>query len=192
MNSDTLKDLLLDKLQKHDYDGLKGSHLAVYVPLQEKILNIIVQTIIASSDKMQDFESIYFSELNENEFLVYIGHKKLNKTVRCRILEIDHNHQSEAVLIIEFLEGIHFYEKIALESAKTLKRGWKWFKEQWKEKAESPEKEKPAVEISSSKLKINLFQILKQQGLDYLNPLILWKSITTHENKLIIDFSIKI
>jgi hypothetical protein len=192
MNPETLKNTLLTKLQKHDYNGLKGTSLFFHIPLQEKLFNIIIQSILSTSDKLQDFDSIYFSEMKENEFVLYLDHKKINKTLRCKILEIDNNHQSEPLLIIVFLEGIRFHEKVVLETVKTLKKGWNWFKTQWQDDSGILEKAKPVVEITSSSLKVNLSQILKQQDLDYLNPLISWKKISTHENKLIIDISFKI
>ncbi len=192
MNSESLKDFILNELQKHDHDGLKGTKLSVHIPIQEKLLNIIAQTIVSTSEAMKDFDSLYFSEMGENEFLLYIDHKKFKKNIRCEIQGIEYNYYSDPILKIKFLEGIHFYEKVALKSATTFKKGWKWLKTKWQDENGSQEKAKPAVDISSSKLKINLSQLLKQQDLDYLTSLISWEDVSTHENTLVIDFSIKV
>jgi hypothetical protein len=191
MNSLLLKDVVLQKLKKHDNEGIKGSRLSVHLPVEQNLLNFILRTLISTSDKLNDFESIVFSELDNDEFVVDVNHKKLEKTIRCKLHEIFYTENSDAILIIEFLEGIRFYETIALKSVLAVKKGWNWFKSILQNNSDELETSKQAIEFSSSQLTINLSELIRQQNLDYLNPLIKWGEFSTRANKLIIDITIK-
>lgn len=192
MNPGSLKNILHEKLLKKDYSGIKGSTVSFHIPIQESLLNAILASLISNSEGMKDFNEIHFSDLNEEEFVVMADHKKLKKTIRCQLHNISYNQYSEPLLIIEFMEGIRFYEKIALKSASSFRKGIKWFKSQFQDEEEEIKKSKSAFDISSSHLTINFAELLRQQDLDYLNPFIIWKEFSARDNKLIIDFSIKI
>ncbi len=187
----SLQNMLLEKLQEQNYNGVKGARLSVYLPVQEGLLNSILNELITNSDGMKDFQSLTFSDLNDNEFIVAINHKKINKTIRCLVHPVSNNKYSEPVLTVEFLEGIRFYEKIALKSAITFQKSWKWFKSKFSDGKEGHKSAGSAIDISSSSITINFADLLRQQGLEYLNPLITWEEFSTRENKLIIDLSIK-
>lgn len=192
MDFESLKGLFLEKLQKRDFKGFKGGNLSLYIPIQEGLLNSLIEYLISTSKRMQDFEYLAFNELDNNRFLVVIKHRKLNKTVRCEIQDIEYNSKSEPILNIDFLEGLKFYEKIALDSAMVIHKGWKKFKSLFKDEPDTTKKQNLPIDISSSGLSLNLAKVLSHLELDYLNPLIAWKQISTNENKLIIDLSIKI
>lgn len=191
MNAQSLNERMFNMLQEQNFEALKGSRLSVHLPIQEELLNFTLAELIATSEGMKDFEEIVFSDLNDDEFVVSIKHKKLDKTIRCLIHHITYNKLSEPLLNIEFLEGIRFYEKIALKSATTFKKGWSWFKSQFTDSSEENKPSPPAVDISSSSVTINFANLLRQQGLGYLVPLVNWEKISTQENKLIIDLSLK-
>lgn len=190
MNPGNLKNTLLQKLQRKDHSGIKGGKVSFHIPIQESLLNVILAASISSSEGLKDFRSIHFSDLNDEEFVVRVDHRKINKTIRCQLHNISYNKDAEPLLRIEFVEGIRFYEKIALLSATTFQKGMKWFKSQFQDEEEENKKSKSAVDISTSLLTINLAQLLRQQDLDYLNPLITWKEVSARENTLIIDFNI--
>lgn len=187
----SIKKLLLDKLQEQNYTGVQDSRLAFHLPIQEGLLNAIFNEVVTTSDGMKDFQSIVFSDLNEDEFLVTIDHKKLKKTIRCLLHPVSYNKHSDPVLIIELLDGIRFYEKIALKSATTFQKSWKWFKSKFRDDKEGHKISGSAIDISSSSITVKIADLLRQQGLEYLNPLITWEEFSTRENKLIIDLSIK-
>jgi hypothetical protein len=192
MHSETLNGFLSEKLQKQDFNGIKGTNLAFHIPVEEELLNSIIQTIISTSEKMEDIHTLHFSEMDENKFLIYIDHKRLNKTIRCEIQELDYNSRSEPILQIKFLEGFQLFEKFALTSVISIKKGLNWFKSKWHDETSPREQAETAFKISSSKLTLNISQLLKQQNLDYLIPLITWNDISTNEDKLVIDFNIKV
>ncbi len=183
--------MLLNKLNEQDYSGFEGSHLSVHLPIEEGLVNAILDELITNSEGMKDFHAIAFSDLNEDEFIVSINHKKINKTIRCLLHQVSYNKHSEPVLIIEFLEGIRFYEKLALKSATTFQKSWKWIKSKFHDDKEGHKTSGAAIDISSSSVTINFADILRKQDLDYLNPLITWEDFSARENKLIIDLSIK-
>ncbi len=191
MNSVLLKHYLLKKLQENDLTGAKKGKVSVHIPIQEKLLNYVFETLISTSEDMKDFESIVFSELDNNEFLVSVNHRKLTKTIRCAFHNIGYSKYSEPILTIEFLKGFRFFEKIALDSILAFQTSWKWVKTKLHEEKKPPEKEKPVIDVSSSGLTINLAEVLNRQNMGYMNKMIVWEDFTTKENKLIIDFSIK-
>lgn len=192
MNPETLEGFLFEKFQNRDFSSIKGTRLAFHIPLNEQLLNAIIQAMLSKSGLLKDLKSLHISEMDENGFLIAIDHRKLAKKLRCEVGEIYYNHHSEPILEVKYLEGLKVYEKIALTSAISLKKSWNWFTSQWLDGSSGSEKGRTAFEVSSSKLTLNLSQLLIQNNLEYLVPLITWNDISTDENKLVIDFSIKI
>lgn len=191
MNPVPVLNLVFEKLEKYDLNGIRGSFLLFVIPIYENPLNTIIASVISDSEEMSDFKSIHISNLDEEEFIIRVEHQKINKTLRCRLHNITYNNDSEPILIIEFIEGIRFYEKIALLSASTYKKGLKWFKSKFQVDDEDTFKSRSAFDISSSHLTINLAELLRKLKLNFLNKLITWKEISAKGNKLIIEFYIK-
>src|SRR5690554_5236226 len=113
MDLEPLKHNILERLQEGNFDGFKGVNMSFRIPLQKELLNDILETLISTTDAMKDFESVKLKEMVLNEFTVDVNHRKLKKTIRCRIIGINYNQNSEPLLEIEFVEGIRFYEKFA-------------------------------------------------------------------------------
>jgi hypothetical protein len=185
-----LKNFLLAKLQIQNYEGIKGASLIFHIPVQAKLINFIIRTIISTTDAMKDFESVHVSELFNDEMLVKINHKKINRTVRCKIHDLEFNRNSEPRLTIEITGGLHFYEKAALDSVMAVRKSWKWIKSKFSENKKALKEPAKAVRISGSEIIIHLNELLRNQDLGYLTPVIKWDRVSTSENSLIIDFRI--
>ena len=190
MDFELIRNYFQDKLKHRDYSTIEKSSLSVHFPVHEGILNLFVANIIASSQELKDFKSLVFSELNNNRFAVHINHRKINRTLRCEIHDIGFNDYSEVLIIIKFIDGLRMYEKIAINSALAIKKRWNWFKSQMNDSYTAETKKNSAIDFSSKGLIINVTHILKQQGFDYLIPLVEWKDITTKGNRLIFDLNI--
>lgn len=191
MDLEPLKHNILERLQEGNFDGFKGVNMSFRIPLQKELLNDILETLISTTDAMKDFESVKLKEMVLNEFTVDVNHRKLKKTIRCRIIGINYNQNSEPLLEIEFVEGIRFYEKFALDSAMALKKSWNWFRSRRKEEEEIPKDSGSWLTVSSKGLTVNIAGLLDKQNLPYLNKMVVWENLLTAENKLIIVFSIK-
>jgi len=189
MSANILKDYFLEKLENHDLTGMEGARLACHIPVQENFLNFLMNTLIASPDKMNDFKELHFSEMSDDKFLVKIDHKIIDREIRCKIHEIEYTGHSEREVEIEFLKGIKFYEKVLLGLFGKVKYNW-WF---FKNALESGEEDESGAfwKLSGSKIKINLDVLLRQQNLAFLVPMVDWKGIITKNNSIIIDFELK-
>jgi hypothetical protein len=185
-----LKSFFLNKLQNQNFEGIKGVSLTFHIPIQASLLNFIFRTTISSTDAMNDFESVQVSELYNDELLVKVNHKKINRTVRCKLHDLEFYGNSEPALTIEIIGGLRFYEKAALDSVTALKRGWKWIKSTFSEDKKALEEPAKAVKISGSEIIIQLNQLLVNQNLGYLARIIKWDRVSTRDNSLIIGFRI--
>src|SRR5690606_9665691 len=125
----------------------------------------IVESLISSNDAMKDFKKIHFRDIALNQFTVDVNHKKLNKSIRGEISRINYDNNSEPVLSIYFIEGIKFYEKLAIDSTMAFRKGWNWFKTALREEPQAPDKSALWYELSSDSIKINLAGLLRQQKL---------------------------
>ena len=193
MKSDSLQNYFLSKIQNNNHEGLKGTGITFHIPVKSSFLNYAAQTMLTGSDGVKDLHSVELSDFNHDEFLVQIDHKLIKKTVRCKFHEIEFNRYNEPELTIEFLEGIKFYEKAALNTVNKVQKGWKWMKSQFSgNNQKALEARKTPFKITGSKVVVYFSEMLRKQNLGYLNPLIRWDRFSTKNDSLILDFRIKI
>jgi hypothetical protein len=192
MNSDTSNFNFLQKLREQEFKALKGTDIAIKLPVHESLLNSIFLEIISSPDKMKDFSTLAVHDLDHDELTVDIGHTKINRSIRCRIQEIEYNSSGDPLLVIGLLEGLRFYERALLDSFVSFKKGFKWFKSIIKgEDEDTPAKVSP-FKLTGSEIVVNLGEVLRQQDLDFLNHLIEWEGLYTYQDQLIIRFKLKV
>jgi hypothetical protein len=192
MNSELFGFNLLQKLKEQEFNALKDTDIKVKLPMHESLLNSILLEMISSSDKMEDFNTLAVHDLDHDELSVQIDHKKIKRTLRCRIQEIEYTSSGDPKLVIGFLEGLRFYERALLNSFVSFKKRFKWAKSILKGEDEESPASVPAFKISGTEIAVNLGEVLRQQDLDYLNHLIQWDGVYTYQDQLIIRFSLKI
>jgi len=192
MDSDALKNYFLEKLKAPGYDGLNGVDMAIHIPLKINLLNFILRTMISTSEGMKDVHEIVFSEVDNNRFLLKVNHKLIKKKIRAQIEPIETNERGEQELTIEFLDGIKFYEKAAINTFNTFRSGWSRFKRAFKGTGpKALEGPKTFWELTGSHVKINFDALLQKQDMGYLAPALDMRDITTRDNRFIIDLRIK-
>src|SRR5690554_4996837 len=108
MDAVPLHEKLWQKIKDGELEELEGTNISFRIPVQEDLLNFIVESLISSNDAMKDFKKIHFRDIALNQFTVDVNHKKLNKSIRGEISRINYDNNSEPVLSIYFIEGIKF------------------------------------------------------------------------------------
>jgi hypothetical protein len=192
MNSETFNFDLLQKLREQEFKALKGTDIAVKLPVHESLLNSIFLDMISSSDKMKDFSTLAIHNLDHDELTVHIDHTKINRTIRCRIQEIEYNSSGDPLLVIGLLEGLRFYERALLNSFVSLKQGFKWFKSIIKGEDEEAPAKVPPFKLTGSEIVVNLGEVLRQQDLEFLNHILRWEGVYTYQDQLIVRFNLKV
>jgi|GEM_PF-4055736 len=192
MNSDTSNFNFLQKLREQEFNALKGTDIAVKLPVHESLLNSVFLELISSPDSMKDFSSLAVHHLDHDELTVEVDHTKIKRTIRCRIQDIEYSNNGDPLLVIGFLEGLRFYERALLDSVVSFKKGFKWFKSIMKGEDEEVPAKVPPVKVTGSEIVVNLGEVLRQQDLEFLNHLIQWEGIYTYQDQLIIRFNLKI
>jgi len=192
MDSEAIKTYFLEKLKTPGYDGLKGADLSLHIPVKAQMLNFALRTLISTEPGMKDFEEIVFSDLNDNRFWIKVNHKMLDKTIRCKIHEVGINSRQEQEVVVEFLDGVKFYEKVAINTFNTFKKGWSRFKKTFRGTGtKAIEGGRNFWKLSGSHVVINIDALLQKQSIAYLRPAFQVSDITTKENRLIFDIRIK-
>ena len=189
MSAETIKEYFRQKIEQRDFSGISGARLKFHIPVQETFLNFVLDTMISDPEKMNDFEEIHFSDMNDEEFELKIDHKMIDRNLRCKIHDVEYNNHYERTVKIEFLDGIRFYEKALLSIFGKAKSGWTSIKNAL---TSGHDDEGGAFwKISGSKVKVNLDALLRKQDLSFLIPLVELKGITTKNNSIVIDFELK-
>lgn len=192
MDSEVIKNYFLEKLKTPGYDGLQGTDLKLYLPVKVSFINFALRTMISTSDGMKDFKEIAFSEADERRFVIKVNHKRIKKTIRCEFREIEVNRHMEQELTIEFLDGIKFYEKAALNTFNTFRSGWGRFKAAFRGSGpKAIEGEKPFWKVTGSYVRINIDALLRKQDLEFVAPMLRVRDVTTKDNRFVIDLRIK-
>lgn len=192
MDSEVIKNYFLEKLKAPGYDGLKEIDLNLQVPVKMSFVNFALRTMISTSEGMKDFKEIVFSEVDDRRFLVKVNHKMIKKRVRCLFHQIEINRHQEQELTIEFLDGIKFYEKAALNTFNTFRNGWSRFKKAFRGKGpKAIEGTKPFWKITGSYVTINIDALLRKQDLGYIVPALRIRDVSTSDKRFVIDVRIK-
>jgi hypothetical protein len=192
MDSEVIKNYFLEKLKAPDYDGLKGVDVNIHVPVKMSFVNFALRTMISTSEGMKDFREIVFSEVDDRRFLVKVNHKMIKRKVRCYFHPIEVNRHQEQELTIEFLDGIRFYEKAALSTFNTFRKGWSRFKKAFRGTGpKAIEGAKPFWKITGSYVAINIDALLRKQELGFVAPALRIRDISTSDKKIIIDVKLK-
>ncbi|MFW6310165.1 MAG: hypothetical protein ACOC1D_03600 [Prolixibacteraceae bacterium] len=192
MDSEVIKNYFFEKLKAPGYDGLKEIDISLNVPVKMSFVNYALRTMISTSEGMKDFKEIVFSEVDERQFLVKVSHKMIKKRVRCLFHQIEINRHQEQELTIEFLEGIKFYEKAALNTFNTFRSGWSRFKKTFRGTGpKAIEGTKPFWKITGSYVTINIDALLKKQDLGYIVPALRIRDVSTSDKRFVIDLRIK-
>ncbi len=192
MESESIKDFFTTRLKEGEFGDLKGTNLNLHIPVKVTFINFAVRTMLANNEKMKDFESVVFNEMENDEFELKVLHKRINKTIRGKFHPIEYNSQFEPELTIEILKGLKFYEKAAIETFFSVKKGWDWVKSKFNHNQKALEAPKEFWRLTDSKLVINFHRLMQKQGFGFLNPLIKWDGFSTNDNRFIIDIRIKI
>ncbi len=192
MESNSIKDYFITRLNEGEFGDLKGTNLSFHLPVKVTFMNFAIRTMLSNNEKMKDFESVVFIEMENNEFELKVLHKRINKTIRGKFHPIEYNSHYEPELTIEILKGLKFYEKAAIETFFTVKKGWDWIKSKVNNDAKALDAPKEFWKLSDSKLILNFHRLMRKQGYGFLNPLIKWDGFSTNDNRLIIDIRIKI
>src|SRR5690554_2871984 len=182
---------LLDKFRKNDLSGLANADLRIQLPVHKQFINSFFQKLIVSSDKLKSFNALVFNKLSNNEFVVEIDHKKLRKTITTEIHSIHYNEHSEPVLMLRFVSGLNFFEKMTLSSFLALRKNMNRLKSFFSEENQLTASQPEAIEIFSSGIRINLAEVLKQEDYGFLNNIVLWENISTHNDSLFLNLRIK-
>lgn len=185
-----LKDYIENKIKKQEDPGTTQGKVSIHLPVHVTLVNIILYDLISSSNGLKDFNVIELSNLHHNEFTVKIDHKKITKTLRCRIKDVGYNNFSEALIIIEFLEGLRFYEKMAIKSALAFQRGWQRLKIKLQDSSEAETASESIIDFNSNGIVINVTQAIRNQDLDLFNSVLKFGDVSTEDNQLIIDFNL--
>ena len=192
MDSEVIKEYFLQKLKTPGYDGLKGIDVNLHIPVKMTFVNYSLRTLISTSDSMKDFREIVFSEVDDRRFLVKVHHKRIKKRVRCLLHQVEINRHQEQELTIEFLDGIKFYEKAALNTLNTFRKGWSRFKKAFRGTGQKAlEGSKPFWKITGSYLTINIDALLRKKEFGFIVPALRIRDVTTSDKKFIIDVLIK-
>lgn len=192
MDSEVIKTYFLEKLKTPGYDGLKGADVSLHLPVKVQFINFTLRTLISTEDSMQDFEELILSDLNDNRFWIKINHKLLRKTIRCKIHGVETNYRNEQEIAIEFLDGVKFYEKLAINAVNTFRKGWSRFKKALRgTDPKAIEGTRKFWKLTGSHITLNLNSFLQEQKVGYLVPALRVRDITTKENRLIFDIQIK-
>jgi|SRR5690606_1374817 len=190
MYIEILKDYIENKIKKHEDQSTTQGKVSIHLPVHVTLVNIFLYDLISSSNGLKDFKVIELSNLYHNEFIVKIDHKKITKTLRCRIKDVGYNDFSEALIIIDFIEGLRFYEWIAAKSALAFQKGWKRLKMKMQNTPESETASDSIINFDSDGIVINVTQAIKNQDLDLLNSVLKVGNVSTEDNQLIIDFNL--
>lgn len=188
MSAETIQEYFRGKIERLDFSGIEGARLKFHIPVQETFLNFVLDSMISHPEKMNDFKEIHFSDMNNEEFVLKIDHKMIDRNLRCKIHDVEYNNHYERTVKIEFLDGIRFYEKALLSIFGKAKSGWSSLKNAL---TSGHDDDGTFWKISGSKVKINLDALLRKQGLSFLIPLVDLKGITTKNNSIVIDFELK-
>lgn len=192
MDSEKIKNYFLEKLKTPGYDGLKEIDLLLYLPVKTSFVNFALRTMISESEGMKDFKEITFSEVDGRQFVLKLNHKLIKKKLRCRFREIEVNRFAEQELTIEFLDGIKFYEKAALNTFSSFRKGWSRFKAAFRGTGpKAIEGERPFWQVSGSHVTLNIDALLRKQDMGYLTPALRVRDVTTNDSRFIVDVKIK-
>lgn len=192
MDSEVIKSYFFEKLKTPGYDGLQGVDLMLHLPVKVTFVNFALRTMISTSEGMKDFKEIVFSEVDNRRFLIKVNHKMIKKTIRCRFHEIEINRHHEQELTIEFLDGIKFYEKAALNTFNTFRKGWSRFKAAFRGSGpKAIEGERPFWKITGSYVTINIDALLRKQDLGFVAPALRVQDVTTVDSRFVMDVKIK-
>ncbi len=193
MKSESLKEYFLTKIKERDFSDFNGTDLVFHFPVSTSFLNFILNAVVITSPGMKDLESVELSELNDDKFKVKIHHKLMNKSVNCAIREIGYTMHSQPVLTIEFIDGLKFLERAALNAFFFVRKGWGWLKTRMADNdSQLPVKRNPVFEVTGSHFSVNMSELLRKQGLDVLVPMLKWERLSTKNEMLIIDFRLKV
>jgi hypothetical protein len=185
-----IKDYLMEKLEENNFHQINGTDISVKLPVHISLINSVLSELLNSSEKMQDFKILEFKEADNDEFTIELDHKRLKRTVRCRINSIDYGMNGDPHLPIVFLEGIRFYERAILDSLFSVKKGLKWFSMKLKGEKEVSDRKQNAFKISGSGLVINLAEVFRMVEVDVLNQLIKWEGLYTYNDMVIVRLKI--
>ena len=190
MYSEILKNYIEQFTNKPEDSSLPEGKVTIHLPVHVTLINLILTDLISTNNGLKDFNALELSNLDNNEFTIRVDHKKINKTLRCNIRDVGYNDYSEALIIIDFIEGLRFYERIAIKSVLALQKGWHNFRSKVQESSNTEAGTESIIYFDSKGIVINISQALKNQKLQMLNKLIKMGDITTSDDQLIIDFEL--
>ena len=190
MYLEILKNYIKNKDQRADMPSGNEGKVSVRLPVHENLINLILTDLFLTTDGLKDFKKIRLSHLNNNAFIVFLDHKRIQKTVHCKIRDVGYNDYSEALIVIDFIGGLRFYERLIIKSILSIQKGWNRIKNQLRDSDKSKSGYNSLFEFSANGLIINLTLIMKQLNAEWLNALIRIKDISTGNDQFMIEFEL--
>ena len=102
MESESIKDFFTTRLKEGEFGDLKGTNLTLHLPVKVTFINFAIRTMLANNEKMKDFESVVFNEMENDEFELKVLHKRINKTIRGKFHPIEYNSHLNQNLPLKF------------------------------------------------------------------------------------------